>query len=94
MSEALAGEVSYEARTNLQVEVYCEDDLDAAAAKQDDFEVYPLIHEKSKAFSAESSDPSAHSAFVSESTKSEGSCDAIPQTRSSKVKANRSVSSP
>lgn len=30
MSEALAGEVSYEARTNLQVEVYCEDDLDAA----------------------------------------------------------------
>ena len=75
VSEALAGEVSYEARTNLQVEVYCEDDLNAAAAKQDDFEVYPLIHEKTKASSAESTDPSAHSVFVNESTKSEGSCD-------------------
>lgn len=73
VSEALAGEVSYEARTNLQVEVYCENDLDAAAAKQDDFEVYPLIHEKPKAPSAESTDPSAHSVFVDESTKSEGS---------------------
>ena len=75
VSEALAGEVSYEARTNLQVEVYCENDLDATAAKQDDFEVYPLIHEKPKALSAESADPSAHSVFVDESTKSEGSCD-------------------
>ena len=64
VSEALAGEVSYEARTNLQVEVYCENDLDAAATKQDDFEVYPLIHEKPKAPSAESTDPSAHSVFV------------------------------
>ena len=75
VSEALAGEVSYEARTNLQVEVYCENDLDTAATKQDDFEVYPLIHEKPKAPSAESTDPSAHSVFVDESTKSEGSCD-------------------
>lgn len=57
------------------MEVYCETTSILPATKQDDFEVYPLIHEKPKAPSAESTDPSAHSVFVDESTKSEGSCD-------------------
>lgn len=75
VSEALAGEVSYEARTNLQVEVYCEDDLDAAATKQDDFEVYPLIHKETTAHTEENASSTTYSEPNGDPHKNTDPCD-------------------
>ena len=91
VSEALAGEVSYEARTNLQVEVYCENDLDATAAKQDDFEVSSMRSRRLSRLKAP-----IHQRIQSLLTnppKAKAPATAIPQTQSSKAKANRSASS-
>lgn len=51
VSAALAGEVTCEARTNLRIEVYCEDDYEAAAtnpaaAKDDERSDDPLLKEE------------------------------------------------